>query len=129
MTSYVGLYGFLRLRLEKEPGGEHLPQINGCALIREVHVYGFSLGVGNDSNGTQHRGYGQLLMKAAENIAALQGFHKTAVIAGVGTREYYKNKCGYTLDRGYMVKSISYNYHLFLRASIIILITILLTRR
>jgi ELP3 family radical SAM enzyme/protein acetyltransferase len=119
LSSYVGLYGFLRMRLEDVPGGEHLPQINGCALIREVHVYGFSLGVSpsdpSESHGTQHRGYGQLLMKAAEDVAALHGFKRTAVIAGVGTREYYKNKCGYTLDRGYMIKPVSYNRYWILR--------------
>jgi ELP3 family radical SAM enzyme/protein acetyltransferase len=124
LSSYVGLYGFLRMRLEDAPGGEHLPQINGCALIREVHVYGFSLGVcsssTSESHGTQHRGYGQLLMKAAEDTAALHGFKRTAVIAGVGTREYYKNKCGYTLDRGYMVKSVSYNYYWILRSLLLI---------
>jgi len=126
MSSYVGLYGFLRMRLEAEPGGEHLPQINGCALIREVHVYGFSLGVcplsQSESHGTQHRGYGQLLMKTAEGVAALHGFGKTAVIAGVGTREYYKNKCGYTLDRGYMVKGVSYNRFWIMRLLIVLLI-------
>ena len=130
LSSYVGLYGFLRMRLEDAPGGEHLPQINGCALIREVHVYGFSLGVSpsdsSESHGTQHRGYGQLLMKAAEDVAALHGFKRTAVIAGVGTREYYKNKCGYTLDRGYMIKPVSYNYYWILRCSIMIAVGIIM---
>ena len=118
------------MRLEDAPGGEHLPQINGCALIREVHVYGFSLGVSpsdsSESHGTQHRGYGQLLMKAAEDVAALHGFKRTAVIAGVGTREYYKNKCGYTLDRGYMIKPVSYNYYWILRCSIMIAVGIIM---
>lgn len=129
LNSYVGLYGFLRMRLEYDPGGEHLPQINGCALIREVHVYGFSLGVGPsdpESHGTQHRGYGQLLMKTAEDVAALHGFKRTAVIAGVGTREYYKNKCGYTLDRGYMIKPVSYNRHWILRFSIMIVVGVIM---
>jgi ELP3 family radical SAM enzyme/protein acetyltransferase len=122
-SSYVGLYGFLRMRLEDAPGGEHLPQINGCALIREVHVYGFSLGVGpSESHGTQHRGYGKLLMKAAEDVAALHGFRRTAVIAGVGTREYYKNKCGYKLDRGYMVKNISHHGFWCLRTVLVAVI-------
>ena len=122
MSSYVGLYGFLRMRIESNPGGEHLPQINGCALIREVHVYGFSLGVGHATHGTQHRGYGQMLMKAAESVAALHGLRRTAVIAGVGTREYYKNKCGYTLDRGYMVKNISHNGFYFMRFILMLII-------
>jgi hypothetical protein len=125
MSSYVGLYGFLRMRIESNPGGDHLPQINGCALIREVHVYGFSLGVGHATHGTQHRGYGQMLMKAAEDVASMH-FDKTAVIAGVGTREYYKNKCGYTLDRGYMVKNISRNNHYILRACMMLALCLLI---
>jgi hypothetical protein len=61
-------------------------------------------------------------MKAAEDVAALHGFKRTAVIAGVGTREYYKNKCGYTLDRGYMVKPVSYNRFWILRFILMIII-------
>lgn len=113
LETYVGLYGFLRLRIDPDPGGDFVPEINGCALIREVHVYGQSLGVGSLGSGTetqsgQHRGYGRQLVTAAENIAAQHGFHEVAVIAGVGTREYYKNKCGYTLDQYYMKKSIQH---------------------
>jgi hypothetical protein len=107
LDSYVGLYGFLRLRHDPSPGGGYIPELRGCALIREVHVYGFSLGVGNDTeNGAQHLGYGRLLVRTAENISRKQGYAKSAVIAGVGTREYYKNKCGYSLSGTYMVKDI-----------------------
>jgi ELP3 family radical SAM enzyme/protein acetyltransferase len=110
LNSYVGLYGFLRLRIDPEPGGDFIPEINGCALIREVHVYGTSLGigkaVGEDGAGSQHRGFGRLLMKTAETIAVEEGYRKTAVIAGIGTREYYKNKCGYHLEGTYMIKNL-----------------------
>ena len=37
---YVGLFGFLRLRIDNDPGGDYIPEINNSALIREVHVYG-----------------------------------------------------------------------------------------
>ena len=106
LKSYTGLFGFCRLRIDPEPGGNFIPEINGCGLIREVHVYGFSLGIGNDSMGSQHRGFGQILVKTAETITRRHGLKKTAVIAGVGTREYYKNKCGYSLAKTYMVKTI-----------------------
>jgi histone acetyltransferase (RNA polymerase elongator complex component) len=110
LSSYVGLYGFLRLRIDPEPGGDFIPELKGCALIREVHVYGTSLGigkvVGEDGAGSQHRGFGRLLMKTAETIAVQEGYKKTAVIAGIGTREYYKNKCGYHLEGTYMVKNL-----------------------
>ena len=114
LATYVGLYGFLRLRIDAAPGGDFVPEINGCALIREVHVYGQSLGVsscsgsGTETESGQHRGYGKMLVTAAEKIAAEHGFRQVAVIAGVGTREYYKNKCGYTLDQYYMKKSIQH---------------------
>lgn len=116
LESYVGLYGFLRLRIEPE-SFPTMPQIAGCGLVREVHVYGTSLGVGADHQGSkQHRGYGRLLMKTAELIAASHYLQKTAVIAGVGTREYYRNKCGYELVGGYMVKNIlPYNGHWIFR--------------
>ena len=64
--NYVALFGFLRLRLDSNPGGDIIPEINNTALIREVHVYGNSLGVGSDNLSSQHRGYGQYLMKIAE---------------------------------------------------------------
>jgi ELP3 family radical SAM enzyme/protein acetyltransferase len=106
LHTYVGLYGFLRLRFDPEPGGDFIPEINDCALIREVHVYGTSMGVGSEGEGSQHRGFGKLLMKTAEQIAKDAGYKKVAVIAGVGTREYYKNKCDYHLEGTYMVKQI-----------------------
>jgi histone acetyltransferase (RNA polymerase elongator complex component) len=124
LETYMGLFGFCRLRIDPQPGGDFIPEIQGCGLIREVHVYGFSLGVGKDSHGSQHRGFGQTLVKTAEKITARNGLKKIAVIAGVGTREYYKNKCGYTLDRGYMVKNIEHNDFWILRALILLCISL-----
>jgi histone acetyltransferase (RNA polymerase elongator complex component) len=121
LDSYTGLFGFLRLRFDTNPGGDFIPEINDCALIREVHVYGSSLGVGTDSFGSQHRGFGKLLVKTAEKISSKNGWKKTAVIAGVGTREYYKNKCGYTLGNTYMLKNIEpYNYNIVNRFTIMV---------
>ena len=42
----------------------------------------------------------------AEQIILNNGLNKSAVIAGVGTREYYKNKCGYHLEGTYMIKTL-----------------------
>ena len=108
LNSYIGLYGFLRLRFDSAPGGDFIPEIQNSALIREVHVYGTTLGVGElvETAGSQHRGFGKLLMATAEHLAIDAGYKKAAVIAGVGTREYYKNKCGYHLEGTYMVKSL-----------------------
>ena len=44
----------------------------------------------------------ELLEKSIE----LVGPNKVAIIAGVGTREYYQNKCGYNLEGTYMTKTI-----------------------
>jgi ELP3 family radical SAM enzyme/protein acetyltransferase len=114
MKTYNGLIGFCRLRIDSNAGGGFIKEITNCALIREVHVYGHSLGVGSTGNSSQHRGYGQLLVKTAEEIAISNNYKKIAVIAGVGTREYYKNKCGYYLEGTYMIKNLIdqyYKYH------------------
>ena len=48
-----------------------IPEINNSALIREVHVYGTSLSVSGKNNvSPQHKGYGKLLVKTAQDIAA-----------------------------------------------------------
>jgi len=71
-----------------------------------VHVYGRQIAVGNSGKGeTQHIGWGTKLMEDAENMAVNAGYKKMAVIAGIGTREYYKKK-GYRLEGSYMVRGI-----------------------
>jgi histone acetyltransferase (RNA polymerase elongator complex component) len=49
-------------------------------------------------------------MIVAEDIMKSYGLKKSAVIAGVGPREYYKNKCGYHLEGTYMVKELKQSY-------------------
>lgn len=107
MQQYNGLFGFLRLRFDPLPGMGLVEELQRCALIREVHVYGMSTSVGSVlDKSSQHKGVGQLLMKAAEEIAKNYGYTRVAVIAGIGAREYYKNKCGYELAKYYMIKSV-----------------------
>jgi elongator complex protein 3 len=105
MNLYNGLFGFLRLRIDDNPGLDIVDELQGCGLIREVHVYGLSTSVGlkNDSS-SQHKGVGQILVKTAEDIIRQVGLKKSAVIAGIGAREYYKNKCGYNIGKYYMIK-------------------------
>lgn len=105
--NYVAKFGFLRLRLDPNPGGDIIKDVRNTALIREVHVYGNTLGVGSDNLSSQHRGYGKYLVKVAEEIALANGYSKTSVIAGVGTREYYNKKCGYYLKGTYMLKDLN----------------------
>ena len=109
LDKYCANFGFLRLRIDTDPGGDIIPEIKNTALIREVHVYGNTLGVGSDSLSSQHRGYGKYMVSVAEDIAIANGFKKTSVIAGIGTREYYKNKCGYYLEGEYMIKDLKDN--------------------
>ncbi|ORM41871.1 Uncharacterized protein BXIN_0645 [Babesia sp. Xinjiang] len=108
------IFGFLRLRLRDNSG--YNPKVSlfrcleGCALIRELHVYGVVVVHGKSSQECtpyQHRGIGASLLLAADIIAAAKGFRKIAVIAGIGTREYYA-KHGYEVDDTYMTKILTH---------------------
>lgn len=111
VPSQDALIALLRLRVLDtfdEKIIEAFPELLGCALIREVHVYGkkqsLQSGVGSHST-TQHHGFGRRLMERAEEVARSAGLAKIAVISAVGTREYYK-KLGYVLEGTYMVKAL-----------------------
>ncbi len=94
------LFGLLRLRF---PNRVDLKELEGCALVRELHVYGQSLKLGEKGEISQHKGLGKMLMKKAEEISKDAGYKKIAVISGIGVREYYK-KLGYKLKGSYFVK-------------------------
>lgn len=105
-SHYIGTLGFCRLRLDHNAGFDFVPELKKCGLIRELHVYGQAVSVGEQSNATQHKGFGSLLMQTAESIMKSNGFTKSAVIAGVGVREYYRTKLGYEKVGTYMIKTI-----------------------
>ncbi len=97
------LIALLRLRLPKNP---FLSELKNATLIREVHVYGRQLAIGKRVKGEmQHLGWGTLLMTEAEKISREYRFKKISVIAGIGTREYYRKK-GYKLRGTYMLKAL-----------------------
>jgi elongator complex protein 3 len=101
------MFALLRLR---KPSGQKFSQFNSVlhnsALIREVHSYGGEVSVGEEGGVGQHRGLGKKLIAEAERIARDEwSFSKITVIAGVGTREYYR-KFGYKEKCTYMVKVI-----------------------
>ena len=102
------LFGFCRLRLTNAK--PIFKELEGAALIRELHVYGTLLPVAENSKHqhTQHRGIGTLLLKEAEKIAKDYRYKKIAVISGTGVRGYYRKK-GYHLEGSYMVKKLN-NY-------------------
>ena len=103
------LYALLRLRIPANSiNKQKLPLIalKNCALVRELHVYGEALKIGEKSRAkTQHQGLGGKLLKEAEVITKKHKIQKLAIIAGVGTREYY-HKLGYQLQKTYMIKSL-----------------------
>lgn len=109
--SYVTLRGkvsgFLRLSLplSATPRDEILDELRGCAVIREVHVYGPALEIGETSRGeAQHAGLGTRLIDQAMQIARDAGFQRIAVISSIGTREYYR-KHGFELGELYMTRA------------------------
>ena len=97
--------GFLRLRL---PSKNHFRDeiTDTTALIRELHVYGNMIKIGgkNPKIG-QHTGFGEKLLKEAENIAVDNGKDEVAIISGIGTRNYYR-KFGYEKVGPYMMKRL-----------------------
>ena len=102
------ILGFLRLSLpEKELSKKNfIRELRNAALIREVHVYGQVVNIGNTESGrAQHLVLGKALVAKAEELAAKHYFAKIAVISAVGTREYYK-KLGFTKKGMYSLKNI-----------------------
>jgi elongator complex protein 3 len=107
VTSDDKITGFLRLSL---PGPESpatgLSDLAGAAIIREIHVYGQSLAVGAEQSGAaQHAGLGTRLLVEADRIASEKGYRRMAVIAAVGTRQYYLER-GFERGELYLVKPI-----------------------
>jgi len=104
------LYGFVRLRVNFIDNKPIVPELIGCALIRELHVYGAVKAVydkNNSGNKTvQHYGFGKKLVAKAEEIAKSHGYKKIAIISGVGVRNYYRN-LGYSLQNTYMIKELN----------------------
>ncbi|MGN0176285.1 MAG: tRNA uridine(34) 5-carboxymethylaminomethyl modification radical SAM/GNAT enzyme Elp3 [Methanobrevibacter sp.] len=97
--------GFLRLRF---PSKDHFRKeiTDKTALVRELHVYGNMIKIGNKNPQIgQHTGFGERLLKEAENLAIDNNKEKIAIISGIGTRNYYR-KFGYEKFGPYMVKKI-----------------------
>mmetsp|Transcript_158800 Transcript_158800/g.281552 ORF Transcript_158800/g.281552 Transcript_158800/m.281552 type:complete len:627 (-) Transcript_158800:95-1975(-) len=92
------LYALLRLRFNDnaDAAGEAFPELRNCALIRDLHI-----------NRVLDAWVGQMLVAAAEQLAASRSWPRIAVIAGVGVRTYYR-ALGYE-QRGhgqYLIKDL-----------------------
>nr|BAL54655.1 histone acetyltransferase [uncultured Chloroflexota bacterium] len=102
------LAGFLRLSFPEGDTAAELgiADLEGAALIREVHVYGQSLPLGRTGNGAaQHIGLGTRLLQEAETLARARGYRRLAVIAAVGTRPYYLAR-GFERGELYLIKHL-----------------------
>ncbi len=98
--------GFLRLSLPHQDLDPLHEDLRDAAIIREVHVYGQSLGIGESSGGkAQHAGLGKLLIDRAAEISTQRGYANLAVISSIGTREYYRKR-GFQDKTLYQVRGI-----------------------
>jgi elongator complex protein 3 len=116
-TSAGKLAGFLRLSLperaappeqaalpEQAAVWRAIPEIAGAAMIRELHVYGPTLGIGAASAGeAQHLGLGRQLIDEAK--ARSVGYGRLAVISAIGTRRYYE-RLGFTRGELYLIARV-----------------------
>jgi elongator complex protein 3 len=101
-TEYDSLIGFVRLRFPHKP---FIKSLEDYALIRELHVYGEAIPIGSkDSTAFQHKGFGEKLLSAAEEVAK-EKYDRIAVISGVGVRDYYR-KLGYRKKFEYMTRKL-----------------------
>ena len=91
ITAERDIAGFLRLSL---PSGAPISaELEAAAMIREVHVYGQSVEIGDSADGrAQHAGLGTHLIERAVEIAREGGYQRLAVISAVGTRGYYRKR-------------------------------------
>jgi histone acetyltransferase (RNA polymerase elongator complex component) len=111
------LLGFLRLRLCRTSGLDHLKnvvfeELIGSALIRELHVYGQMVNIGLDKEKivgksvTQHQGFGTKLMEYAFDIAKKNGYKRIAVVAGTGVKDYYITKFRFIDTGNFLIRDL-----------------------
>ncbi|HMB66983.1 MAG TPA: tRNA uridine(34) 5-carboxymethylaminomethyl modification radical SAM/GNAT enzyme Elp3 [Candidatus Bathyarchaeia archaeon] len=102
------LVGYVRIRIPTEKA--HRPEVahQNTAIIRELHVFGQTVPVGDRLSGAfQHKGYGSKLLAEAERISREEyDRRKIVVISALGTKGYY-SRFSYTHDGPYVSKSIA----------------------
>jgi elongator complex protein 3 len=98
--------GFLRLALPRQDAPQP-DELIGAAVVREVHVYGQAIGIGETAPGrAQHAGLGARLLERAAQIAFAAGYARLAVISAVGTRGYYRKR-GFTDGQLYQHRALT----------------------
>jgi len=101
------LVALLRLRIPSEHSHRVEIQDPSTSIVRELHVYGTMVPVGGHiKEAWQHRGWGSMLLSAAEEISRDEYDRKKIVVmSALGTKEYYR-KLGYTSDGVYVSKEL-----------------------
>jgi elongator complex protein 3 len=106
VTTDRSIAAFLRLALPNRDEAPLIDELQDAAIVREVHVYGQSLGIGEASTGrAQHVGLGTKLLERAAEIALARGYQRLAVISAIGTRAYYRKR-GYADHALYQVRTL-----------------------
>ncbi|MEM2094338.1 MAG: tRNA uridine(34) 5-carboxymethylaminomethyl modification radical SAM/GNAT enzyme Elp3 [Candidatus Bathyarchaeia archaeon] len=101
------LVGYLRLRFPSEEASRPEVSDGTAGLVRELHVYGREVPVGEAAGGAwQHRGFGAELLSKAESICAEEGLKKILVTSAIGVRRYFR-RFGYEREGPYMKKLLS----------------------
>jgi len=124
VTENERLLGFVRLRINDTDDDVYFNELKNTGIIRELHVYGFisaTTSVTSTVRHVQHTGIGKSLVMMAGLVTRYNHKPRMTVIAGVGTRDYYK-KFGFELKKpyGYMtlkmdwLKCIEFIYLLFI---------------
>ena len=102
------IFSLMRLRLpwiDKEIL-KVIPELEWCAIIREIHTFWDQLSVNEKwSTFWQHIGFWKKLIIEAEKIAKENWYEKMAVIAWVWVRQYYEKRW-YNLIWEYLIKNI-----------------------
>lgn len=93
LTTDGHLVGFGRLTSPAHPAP--LGELNGAALLRELHVYGAAATLGRRDANAQHRGVGRRLVQRIAALAREAGHAHLAVISAPGTTAYYR-RLGFT---------------------------------
>ncbi len=100
------LVGYVRLRIPSKKSTRK--EVEGStALVRELHVYGPEVPIGQHRRGSwQHSGFGRRLLAESEEKAKQAGANRVLVLSALGTREYYRRE-GYDSLGPYMCKCMT----------------------
>jgi len=98
------IIGYCRLRI---PHASHRPEVtHDSAIIRELKIHGDVVEIGKKpKNEYQHRGWGEQLVKEAENISREHDIKKLLVLSGMGVKNYYY-RLGFSDEGVYVSKTL-----------------------